>query len=166
MIISGARCQFWLHPRHIPTKTKDIRNLKLPKVFKKENWVWNFALQKKFLSKRCDIRNKKTFGLSEDWCADFIASAPYINQDLHPPKPTWIPKIPIFKRRYIFQTIILGIHVSFQGCMSFAHMSSVKIHGPTGRTGPLCLPCRRHWWWQLATVDAQNFWQGQSEISS
>ena len=31
----------------------------------------------------------------------------------------WIPRMAIFKRSHLFQTIILGIHVSFQGCRWF-----------------------------------------------
>ena len=34
----------------------------------------------------------------------------------HPKKKTWIPKIAIFERTYIFQTIIFGIYVKFRGC--------------------------------------------------
>ena len=33
-----------------------------------------------------------------------------------PGKLTWIPRMAIFKRSHLFQTIILGIHVSFSGC--------------------------------------------------
>ena len=36
---------------------------------------------------------------------------------LHPRKLTWIPKMAIFKRDHLLQTIILGIHVSFRGCI-------------------------------------------------
>ena len=34
-----------------------------------------------------------------------------------PDKLTWIPKMAIFERKYLLQTIILGIHVGFRGCI-------------------------------------------------
>ena len=37
---------------------------------------------------------------------------------IHPWKLTWIPKKAISKRSHLFQTIFLGIHVSFRGCMA------------------------------------------------
>ena len=44
----------------------------------------------------------------------------YVYFPLPPRNRTWIPKMAIFKRSHIFQTIILiilGIHVSFWGCI-------------------------------------------------
>ena len=41
----------------------------------------------------------------------------YIYRTIHPGKLTWIPKIAMFKGSYLFQGIILGIHVSFWGCI-------------------------------------------------
>ena len=35
--------------------------------------------------------------------------------NLHPRKLTWIPKIAMFERRYIWKTTIFGIYVRFQG---------------------------------------------------
>ena len=40
------------------------------------------------------------------------------HNNLHPGNRTWISKIAMFKGSYRFQTIILGIHVSFGGCIS------------------------------------------------
>ena len=40
-------------------------------------------------------------------------------KELHPRKLTWIPKIAMFERRYIFQTIIFGIEpLVFGGVVS------------------------------------------------
>ena len=44
---------------------------------------------------------------------------------IHPRKLTWIPKMAIFKRNHLFQTIILGIHVSFRGCRHFSMFFSL-----------------------------------------
>ena len=36
-----------------------------------------------------------------------------------------IPKLAIFKRNHLFQTIILGIHVSFQGCKALQELQDL-----------------------------------------
>ena len=41
-----------------------------------------------------------------------------------------IPKMAMFKGSYLFQTIILGIHVSFLGCKQFSFLHSMKYQYP------------------------------------
>ena len=46
---------------------------------------------------------------------------PWLNASwIYPWNLTWIPKMAIFKKSHLFQTIILGIHVSFRGCNSIS----------------------------------------------
>ena len=40
----------------------------------------------------------------------------FLETSIHHRKLTWIPKMVIFKGSYLFQTIIMGIHVSFREC--------------------------------------------------
>ena len=43
-----------------------------------------------------------------------MATPPKTNMD------TGIPKIAMFQLRYIFQTVIFGIYVSFRGCINWS----------------------------------------------
>ena len=59
----------------------------------------------------------------DGWNTSFHLGWPIFRGELlvsgrvQPRKLTWIPKMAIFKgSRYLFQTIILGIHVSFREC--------------------------------------------------
>ena len=47
-----------------------------------------------------------------------------IYQNIHPRKLTWMPKIALFERTYLFQTIIFGIYVRFRECSCFISLIS------------------------------------------
>ena len=65
------------------------------------------------------------FSEKKNWlCAAVFATSHFwllevVFLEVHPRKLTWIPKMAIFKRNHLLQTIILGIHVSFRGCIAF-----------------------------------------------
>ncbi len=64
----------------------------------------------------------------------------YINsKGIHPRNLTWIPNMAIFKRSHHFQTIILGIRISFRGC-GIIHLIrytwSIYIHAQPVLTDP------------------------------
>ena len=48
---------------------------------------------------------------------------------LHTGKLTWIPKIAISERRYILETIILGIYVRFCGGLTLRFANFIKQEG-------------------------------------
>ena len=54
-------------------------------------------------------------------------------KDLHPRNLTQIPKIAIFKGSYLFQTIILGIHVSFRECIPYTRFPRTILQFPLFR---------------------------------
>ena len=112
-----ARYQFWYQWKEtpspkVPTAQSIVRHTSFPHVLKKRAESLLFGgipLAKMgydgvmFFSNPGD--SSKTFG-----------SCPVL---LHPKKPsTWMPKIDIFERRYMFQTIIFGMYVKIGGCSS------------------------------------------------
>ena len=76
---------------------------------------------------------------------------------LHPRNLTWIPNIAMFKGSYLFQTIILGIHVSFRECKTVysfllvytSFFNVTQLDHPTGghKLSPLKILSRiKHPW--------------------